>query len=499
MEIEFITKTLNTYGEIVRQSKRIQDTAECVVPDTQDDAAEVADVEGWVFLKSKDITPAGVEINADVNILALYINEKRDKVCSVRMTKSVHLLYELTDISPDCRAVIALSVSGVEARALNPRKLSAAFELTGELSCYLPEQINSETEISEEHRPLIHCKNESAEACAINAVCEKTFVINDQFAIPSGKPAAEKICGCTAEFTVYDTQLIGTRLIAKGNVNVKLRYYSAEVDYPVTTEFVQPFSQIIDTGCEKTDITTVRIELSGAYYELADSISSERVLNVELHAVMQLVSREKTEIKYLSDAYSNLMNCNCIMRPRRLKQTEPAQKLKLSADERIELMPDCADVISADVRCERIGTDGENVRAFISVNVIYRDKAGLLGVTHRLLELKTAQPCKQLQFLSKRLTDVFIRPELPALNVRISMELEYIISRTLELEELERVELDEEKPYEKNTFAGVYLVRAENETLWELAKKYHSSVEKIRELNDTEDYQGKMLIIAKTK
>ena len=55
--------------------------------------------------------------------------------------------------------------------------------------------------------------------------------------------------------------------------------------------------------------------------------------------------------------------------------------------------------------------------------------------------------------------------------------------------------VDEESPLDPGEHPAVTLVRVENESLWELAKKYHSSVEKISSLNDTAELRGKLLLI----
>jgi len=49
-----------------------------------------------------------------------------------------------------------------------------------------------------------------------------------------------------------------------------------------------------------------------------------------------------------------------------------------------------------------------------------------------------------------------------------------------------------------NDFPTVSLVRGAEESLWDLAKQYHSSIECINLINDTEDgINGKMLLIPK--
>ena len=60
---------------------------------------------------------------------------------------------------------------------------------------------------------------------------------------------------------------------------------------------------------------------------------------------------------------------------------------------------------------------------------------------------------------------------------------------------LESAELDEEHPFDLSSLPAVTLVRVEGESLWELARSYHSSTDAVTALNDAEEREGKMLLI----
>ena len=68
MEISFENKTVNTYREIYHQTKRTQESAESVVPDTDDDIGRIASVQPAVMLKSKDVTARGVIISGEATV-----------------------------------------------------------------------------------------------------------------------------------------------------------------------------------------------------------------------------------------------------------------------------------------------------------------------------------------------------------------------------------------------------------------------------------------------
>ena len=75
MEIKIENKTIRSFREISRQIKKIQETAETVVPDTNDDIGKIVSTNTELFLKSKELSGRGVLIGGEAEISILYITE----------------------------------------------------------------------------------------------------------------------------------------------------------------------------------------------------------------------------------------------------------------------------------------------------------------------------------------------------------------------------------------------------------------------------------------
>lgn len=498
MEISFENKTVNIYREIYHQTKRSQESAESVVPDTDDDIGRIASVQTALMLKSKDVTARGVIISGEATAALLYITEDQQKVSFVRLTKSFTMEYEVADIDPDTVAQVRLSIVNCETRVVNPRKVSVTFELAGELSCYKQESLTIDSRLPAEGSDGLHARYESTELMLASAACEKTFGINEQFSFPSGKPAPSRLVSQQIDFAVSDSQLIGSKVIIKGNVNLSLCYLSEEVNYPLRTEFTTPFSQIIDIGEENMDNCSMNIELTSAYFDIINTISSEKALDVELHAVIQLVSRSRKSLSYVADIYSNKMPVECATQSRQFGVVSSVQKLKITSDERLSVAEDCTDVLSAFLSITEISLEQGQIKAAVGVDVVYRDSNGFLSSVHRILNMEGDGGGQNLRLCSARLCDVYLRPDGQFIDGHISAEISCLVCGSIEVRKVGAVSLDEDSAYDLSTYPTVTLVRVERESLWELAKTYHSSVEQIRAMNELEEeISGRLLLIPK--
>lgn len=498
MEIKIENKTVRAFAESGRQIKRVQETIDTVVPDTNDDIGKVLSTNTELFLKSKDISSRGVVIEGEAEISLLYITESEDAVSFVRATKTFTIEYDVEDIDGDTVAQIALSLTNSETRVLNPRKVSVTIEIAGEMSCFKPEMNTVGTELPQSEL-VIHTRSETENAVLINSACEKTFAVNEQFTFPSAKPTPGRLIWQKPAFEVTETQIIGTKALIKGNMQLSVCYLTDETKYPVQCSFSSPFSQLLDIGQERMDISSVRIEVSSAYFEIIDTISGEKAMDAEIHAVLQFISFFRQDISYISDAYCNCAPLSCRMRQCRVNSVSELMFARLSSDERISIAEDCKDVLNIQVTLASAAISRGKTEANIAIDVLYMTEAGTMSVVHRGVMLEGACAETDTRMISSRLSDIYLRPDGEVLEGRINVEISYRTAAAKEVAVVDSMELDEETKLDLMDFPALTLVRAEGESVWELAKKYRSSPERIAAANQLENgVRGQLLMIPKS-
>ena len=500
MKISFENKTLGCYKEVYHQTKAIQETCESVVPDVNDDIGKIASVQSSVYLKSKDLTGRGVLITGEAAAAVVYVTENEKSVSFVRLTKQFSIEYEIQGIDAEVLPQLRLDIQNTEARVINPRKLSVTFEICGELCCYKRGEIAVEAVKSLTGTELIHSKYNKAQIVFVNSVCEKTFTLSEQLTFPSGKPAPVQIAMLKVSFDLNESQSVGSKLIIKGSMNICVCYLSDEVNYPVKAEFSAPFSQIVDVGVDNVDSYCTLAEVSSVYYDIINTINGEKALDAEIHAVLQICTREKREIEYISDVYSNIMPAEYSLANQKYSSHTSTEQLKLVADERISVVEDCTDVLSVFSSISKLSSMPDKITAAVNLDIVYRTKSGNLSATRRSIALTADCSVPPGRIISALLSDLYLRPDGAYIDVHCTLDVKYHCSKEFEIMRVTAVELDEDKVFDHSTFPALYLVRADTNDLWTLAKTYHSSIEKILSLNAVEGgICGKLLLIPKSR
>lgn len=498
MEISFENKLSRAYQEVSHISRRFQENAECVVPDTDEDIGRIAAVQADVLLKSKDLGGRGILVSGEARASLLYITEQQDRLSFVRLSKPFTAELELPDQSGDLLTQVSLSVQAVDARILNPRKVSVSFDLSAAMSCFKSANIPVETVIPEEARDDLHVLLEDTEVLLPNAVCEKTFALTEQFPFPDGKPSPARLVSERTEFEIQDCQLIGSKAILKGNAEATVVYLTEEADCPVQATFSTPFSQIMELGEESMDSSTVKVCVTGSYYDLTESINGEKVLSMEVHALAQLVSRKSVHISSITDAYSNRMPLDQKADVLLLENTEQREKMLLNAKQTLNVMEDCSDVLCVLPSVSRVTLEQGKLSAAANFDIIYRASGGLLSAVRRTVMMEGACDGDSVRISDVRIADLDMKPEGENLHLELELEFGLVQVHTRELRRLSAVELEEDSPFDPAEFPTLTLVRHEGESLWALAKKYHSSIDAIQKENEMDAAgNGRLLLIPK--
>ena len=299
------------------------------------------------------------------------------------------------------------------------------------------------------------------------------------------------------EVSIKDYQQIGEKVILKGSAMLDC-CFAGERGYPIRKNFTAPLSQIIDTGAEDFDSYHAKTQLTAAYFELIDTINGEKALSVELHGVIQLLCGSKAEISYISDAYNNSMPCSCKMKEQQISESCEEESLELEHEEHVEIAEPYKEILFTAVKISQAGVYKGKLRALLNLDIIYTAEEAGLGMLRRIVNIEENIGEGDYRLLNKLIKACSFQNEEGGICVKISCEFLYRALQQTKILYAEGLELLEDESYEQGEFPGLCLVRQENESLWELAKHYHSSPETIEFMNpEMNEGAGYLLFIPK--
>ena len=487
--------------KVFEQSVSLEEAAEAVVPDTQPDAEYILCADGEALIRSKDVLDGRVNVSAQVEAVVLYAPEGGDGVCSLDVAVPVTVELEAPDVTPDSLATASLTVTGIEARLLNPRKVIVRCMVCVELQCWNRGELRISSGLEGEDAGKVETLTESCTISPVVCVREKTFVVSDEYQLQPGLLPIGTVLGGTVEIRQGGVRSVGSRLLFSGAVRLDVLYLSAGGSELCSAQFESEYSQMLDADTELAcpDCCVYSV-LTAKYIEPVTLAGGEKGISAEYHIVSQCVCTDSVRAQCLTDCYSNSAALElgyervdgvCVQRRANIRAAAheqlPAspQPVSICRTSGCLGIPECADGM---------------LRCAVTVTVLYTASDGKVYSAKRRLtceapsELGADEYAAGVGAACAECTAVITQG---GFDLRAVVDFELLSAKRLEFMQLESVADTEAE--ENESRPSVTVIRAaQGDTLWSLGKKYHSTPALITSLNGLEEgdaLAGRVLLI----
>lgn len=275
-----------------------------VLPDYYPDIAAVLKCTLKPVIQSKQLSGDRMIIDGTAIIQVLYLDEARKCVRCCEFTKPFTSTFSVKPVSGNPIIWASAKSDYVNCRATSPRR----FDIHGSFSVKLKIQAEGGNEvISALSGETVFTRKNVVTYSVPAASAEKTFSINEVLDIGQGKPPAEALIRGEAVPVLEDCKLLANKAIVKGTLYLKNLYIS-----DLTTGEMQkvrheiPFSQIIDIdGLDEEWQCNVCLEVTSSDVHITVNQNGENRLlevNMKVMATVQCYRTGMAEI--VTDAYS---------------------------------------------------------------------------------------------------------------------------------------------------------------------------------------------------
>ena len=160
-------------------------------------------------------------------------------------------------------------------------------------------------------------------------------------------------------------------------------------------------------------------------------------------------------------------------------------------------MDNCAELLHVFASPSRVTGESDKLGVSVNLDFLYRNGENRLSSCRRTMTTAMETDGAEIHVLYIRPVQVTVKPEGEYADCGVMLEIAYTITEKTVIGSVEAVVLNDEQRYVQDALPTLTLVRPAGESLWSLAKKYHSSEEKIRQMNEDAENTGHILLIPK--
>lgn len=496
MQLQFQSNPCRCLQPAVRAIKNTELTQEVRLSDGMPDIGRVLTSWGQILLRSKEWQGDEVAVSGGIMLWILYAPEDGTQPRCMDAWIPFQLNWELGEVNREGPIRVSLLLRFVDSRSISARKMMvrAGVAALGEAlspmdaDFFVPGELPDDAQILKNTYP-IRLPMEAG---------EKTFLVDEDLAMPSGTAEVEKVLCYTITPLLQEQRVAGDKLIIRLIGNLHLIYrcpegkiHAADLEIPVSQ-----YAQLKDTYGNEAQ-AEVRLAVTSLETDQNDGAQ----LRLKCGLVAQYLISDRCVVELIEDAYSPSRSVELNM-----------QSLQLPAmlEQRIETVPvqqqmpgvagDVADVVFLP-DFPRVTRSNDKVMLELPgvFQVLYYAQDGSLQSVAGRWEGNfnlTAAPNSCIDMLVQPQGKAQAAAGASDLNLAAqyrmllltSVQQELSIVSGLELGDLQ--ELDPSRP-------TLILCRSAGESLWDIAKRCGSTVEEIRLVNgfEGEPADERMLLI----
>jgi hypothetical protein len=488
------------------------------VPDIKPDIDQIITEQGGIKISDIKAMNGKLLVKGALGFNVLYLSEGDQRPVNnisgeIPFDEVINMDIACSDEDP----IVKWDLEDLTTGLINSRKLSVKSIVR--IYVAVEELYDEETAVMVEGPEDVQYINKKIEVTDVAINKKDTYRIKDEIVIPSNKGNITSLLYQDIGLSNVEVRLLEDRFTIKGELPVFILYTSEDEENPIEYyETEIPFSGTVDcNGCTEDMIEDITFSIVSKNLEIKpDSDGEERVLDLEVILELGIKVYEIEEPEILCDVYCPSKEITPICRNADYENLVIKNNSKYRIADRIKVLdnqPNILQICHANgvIKIDDIvAEDTElHVEGVIEVNILYiseddrRPMNSLKGVIPfaQVIELKGMKPGSNYE----------VKPSIDQLSVMMLDSEEIEVKATINLNTIvfdvitesiitgiEVADLDIEKLQAMPGIIG-YIVKR-NDSLWNIAKKYYTTVDNIVAINDLVDdrvKEGDKLIIMK--
>lgn len=426
----------------------------------------------------------------------LYADEN-GKIASYEQNYPIQKFVESGKVTSDCAVDVRIKTDYANSRAVNSRRIDIRAMMTFVFKAFNKRE---ESVLCLAEGAGIQTVTEENTAASLCGLSERAFSLSEVIEIKNEKPPVSQIINATACAVTDEIKIINNKALIKGNCNVKIYYIGDDSSSVESIEHSMPISQIVEAeGINEGCRPSIRLDISSCEtVPKADSSGNMRLIDLNVRISSFTAAFEEADLLLICDAYSTEYSVENRHKNIELLSyndsfdTSFTNKVVL---ESIGVSVDCVMAVwCSDINYSFSAKDDKcSINGTYQANILYKDSENQTGIIRKPVDFdfqvrmrENAERIKcfgsvQIVSCSCAVTAdsrLELKTELCASGIILTCGMKKYVSDII---------LSADDSIKNNNCALTIYFCEKNEALWDIARKYNTTVDAIKTENEIEN------------
>ena len=465
-----------------------------VVPDIKPDILNTIRTNGTICIYKKEVMDGKVRLDGCINAYIMYLAD--DEESSVRSLNTTLEFSQTIDFDVVKEGMLLddnVNLKAIECRVINGRKVNVKAIIDIELKIASNEDVEFVKEVND-IKDIQLLENNLKLNSLLGTGYTKVYA-KDTFVIDSTDNLAE-IMKVNVNIINRETKISYNKVLVKADACVKILYRTEDNRICSTSNLI-PVMGFIDMP-DVTDENLCDVKYQIRNLVIKPNNIEEHSIYVEAELEINCMVYQTRQVNIIEDLYSP--SVDLVYKQKQIKAISQKEILKDTCNIRekqfiteignrkiydVDVKPT---ITNQTILNNRIMFEGE-----VELNFLFdADNSSRMGTKNLVLPFNFNMDCMGVTATSQIETNVEVELQdfvvMPDESVDMKIDLGFTInlSNNRDINVIQEINLDEARNTEKRYSLIIYFVK-QGDTLWNIAKKFHSTVSNIANINGIED------------
>lgn len=507
MQVDMNKESLCINKIVGQKMDNIMVESDMIVPDIKPDILNIISTTGQVCIYKKEVLEGKIRIDGEVNVYVIYLaDNEQEEIRSLNTSIDFTQIIDFENCSAGMSLDEKVSISNLESRILNGRKINVKANLQFEGTIYSNENI----EILKEVNNIKDIQSLQKNLVVNSLVGEGTAktCAKDTIMIDNIDNLAE-ILKTEIAIKNKDIKISYNKILAKSDVCVKILYLTEDNHIKLVENTIPVMGFVDIENVTEEDICDMKYKVKNVIVK--PNSQEEHSVYVEVQLELYARVYQNKEVKVIGDLYSpseelifkqkninTMSDKNCTKSICNIKEKIALPEIGGNQIYDVEVTPT---ILERKIRNSKVMFEAE-----LALKFMYATNNGT-GINVKEMRL----PFEYNIDMTNVNMNTNISTEIEVINqnfvvvsdglIDTSIDLGFIldVSNMIQIDIIDEVSIDETRNKEIYSIV-IYFVKS-GDTLWNIAKRYGSTVSDILRVNNIEDenkiYPGQQLFIPK--
>lgn len=493
MQVATSKQTLCINQVVGQKTDTIMVEEDVVVPDIKPDILNTIRTNGTVCIHKKEIMDGKVKLDGSIQAYIMYLaDDEQSTIRSLNMTLEFSQMVNFELVKTGMLLEDNVVLKNIECRVLNGRKVNIKVMLDLELKALSNEELEFVKEVQEINDVQLLEKTLNLNSLLGTGITK--VYAKDTLVIDNMDQLAE-IMKVETSILNQETKISYNKVLVKADTNVKIMYRT-EDNRICTTNNLIPVMGFIDMP-DVADENLCDVKYAIKNLLVKPNNIEEHSIYVEAELEISCNVYQKKEVNIIEDLYSPTKNL--VYKQKQIKAIAQKEMIKNTCTIRErQLVPEIGNhkiydaevkptILKQNILTDRIVYEGE-----INLNFLYEaENSSKIEAKDVVLPFNFSMDYAGVTPNSEIETNIVVTLQdftlMPDENIEIKIDLEFNVnlSNNQTINVIEEISIDETAKQERYSLI-IYFVK-QGDTLWNIAKRFNSTVNKIVVINNIED------------